>query len=179
VNGTHLDAGLLLVRLSAGLILAPHGLQKLFGWFNGPGLVRTEAYFAGLGLRPARVHAVFGGLCEFGGGLLLVLGLCTPLGSAVVIGTMLVAILTVAGKRGWFANTGGVEFPLALCLAAWAAAFTGPGRYSLDHLIGWDLAGLGWGAAALGLAVLAALGTLLTRRAPAPAATSEHAGSTS
>jgi putative oxidoreductase len=173
-----MDTGLLLIRLSAGLIIAPHGLQKLFGWFNGPGLNRTETYFANLGLRPPRVHALLGGLCESGGGLLLVLGLFTPLGSAIVIGTMLVAIVTVAGKRGWFANTGGVEFPLALCLAAWATAFTGPGRYSLDHLIGWDLTGLGWGAAALGLAVLATLGTLLTRYAPAPGSASEQPGST-
>lgn len=177
MSGTHLDVGLLLLRLSSGLIIAPHGLQKLFGWFNGPGLDRTEEYFAGLGLRPPRAHAVMGGLSEFGGGLLLVLGLFTPLGSAVVVGTMLVAIITVAGERGWFANTGGVEFPLALCLGAWAAAFTGPGRYSLDHLIGWDLDGVAWGLAALGLAVVAALGTLATRRTPVP--TSERTGSTS
>lgn len=179
MSGSHLDAGLLLVRLSAGFILAPHGLQKLFGWFGGPGLDRTEAYFAGLGLRPPRVHAVLGGLCEFGGGALLVLGLFTPLGSAIVVGTMLVAVLTVAGKRGWFANTGGVEFPLALCLAAWASSFTGPGRYSLDHLLGLHLAGLGWGLAALGVAVLAALGTLATRRTPTQATTADQAGSTS
>jgi putative oxidoreductase len=179
MTGSHLDAGLLLVRLSAGLILAPHGLQKLFGWFDGPGLDRTAEYFARVGLRPPRVHALLGGLCELGGGALLVLGLLTPLGSAVVIGTMLVAIVTVAGKRGWFANTGGVEFPLALCLSAWAASFTGPGRYSLDHLLGLDLAGLGWGLAALGLAALAALATLATRRTPASATTAEQPGSTS
>ncbi|MEU9349153.1 DoxX family protein [Streptomyces sp. NPDC048278] len=171
-----LDVGLLVLRLSCGVILAPHGLQKLFGWFDGPGLDRTEAYFAGLGLRPPRAHAVLGGLCEFGGGLLLVLGLCTPLGSAVVIGTLMVAVGTVAGKRGWFANTGGAEFPLTLCLAAWASAFTGPGRYSLDHLIGLDLAGIAAGLAALGLAAAAALVTLATRRPPA--ATDEQTRST-
>ncbi|MFI8793721.1 DoxX family protein [Streptomyces sp. NPDC055105] len=174
MSGAHLDVGLLVLRLSCGFILAPHGLQKLFGWFDGPGLDGTEAYFARLGLRPPRAHAVMGGLCEFGGGLLLVLGLFTPLGSAVVIGTMLVAVVTVAGKRGWFANTGGVEFPLALCLAAWASAFTGPGRYSLDHLIGWSSGSIGQGLAALGLAVAAALGTLATA-----ATTTDPSGSTS
>ncbi len=175
MNGAHLDIGLLVLRLSAGLTLAPHGLQKLFGWFGGHGLNATGAYFAGLGLRPGRLHAFLAGLCEFGGGMLLVFGLLTPLGSAVVVGTMLVAILAVAGKRGMFAK-GGAEFPLMLCLAAWAVAFTGPGRYSLDHVLGWNIEGTLWGLAALGLAVVAALGTLATRRrTPVP----DHSGSNS
>jgi putative oxidoreductase len=175
-----MDIGLLLVRLAVGLILAPHGLQKLFGWFDGPGLRATEEYFRSLGLRPARMHAVLGGLCEFGGGLLMILGLFSPLGSAVVAGTMLVAISTVAIRRGFFANKGGIEFPLCLCLSALALAFTGPGRYSLDNPVGLHASGTEWGLAAGALAVLAALATLATRWLPefghelSPSAASER-----
>jgi putative oxidoreductase len=161
-----MDIGLLLIRLSIGLVLAPHGLQKLFGWFDGPGLRATEGYFRGLGLRPAKAHAVLAGLCEFGGGMLVALGVLTPLGSAITGGTMLVAIGTVAIHRGFFANKGGVEFPLCLCLGAFAVAFTGPGQYSLDRVLSVQTSGVAWGVGALALAVFAAVGAAMTRWIP-------------
>jgi len=161
-----MDIGLLLIRLGVGLVLAPHGLQKLFGWFDGPGLRATEDYFRGLGLRPAKAHAVLAGLCEFGGGMLVALGLLTPFGSAIMGGTMIVAIGTVAIRRGFFANKGGVEFPLCLCLGASALAFTGPGRYSLDQALGVHAKGVAWGVGAVALAVFAAVGAATTRWMP-------------
>ena len=158
-----LDVGLLLVRLGVGAVLAPHGLQKLLGWFGGHGLAGTADYLHGHGFRPARLHAMAAGLSEFGGGVLVALGFCTPIGAAVMAGTMIVAMASVAGKRGFFANAGGIEFPLALCLGALAMAFTGPGNISVDALVGMEYHGLGWGLGAVALALVAAGATLATR----------------
>ncbi len=57
-------------------------------------------------------------------------------------------------EKGFFAQAGGYEYPFALAVASVATAFAGAGRYSLDHVFGWSLAGEEWGVAA----VVAALG---------------------
>src|SRR5512132_1103342 len=83
-----------LVRIATGLLLVPHGTQKLFGWFGGYGIAGTEQFFATkLGLPPW--VAVLAGLVEFGGGLLLALGLVTRVAAALVVGLMTVAIIQV------------------------------------------------------------------------------------
>ena len=75
-----MEIGLLLLRLTAGLTLAAHGAQKLFGWFGGPGLDATGQFFETLGFLPGRRQALMAGLAETGGGLLLAFGLFTPIG---------------------------------------------------------------------------------------------------
>ena len=72
-----MEAGLLLVRVVLGGIMAAHGAQKLFGWFGGHGLAGTGSWLESVGLRPARAYAAVNGLAELGGGALLVLGLLT------------------------------------------------------------------------------------------------------
>jgi hypothetical protein len=61
-----MEIGLLLLRLTAGLTLAAHGAQKLFGWFGGPGLDATGQYFETLGFLPGRRHALMAGLAARG-----------------------------------------------------------------------------------------------------------------
>lgn len=95
-----MEAGLLLIRVMLGGIMAAHGAQKLFGWFGGHGIPGTAGWLESMGLRPARLYAAVNGLAEFGGGALLVLGLLTPLGAAAVAGVMFVAITTVHWKNG-------------------------------------------------------------------------------
>lgn len=159
-----MEVGLLLLRLAVGSIIAAHGAQKLFGWFGGPGLAGTSGWLESLGFRPGRLHATVTGLAEFGGGLLLMLGLLTPLGAAAALGVMLVAIVTVHWEKGFFNMEGGFEFNLMLAVAALTLAFTGAGKYSLDGALGWDLAGTSWGLAVAGLGVLSGLSVLTTRR---------------
>src|SRR5271154_7181693 len=103
-----MEIGLLLLRLTAGLTLAAHGAQKLFGWFGGPGLEATGQLFETLGFMPGRRQALMAGLAETGGGLLLALGLFTPVGAAVICSVMLVA-LTVHIKQGFFAQNGSIK----------------------------------------------------------------------
>src|SRR5712692_8643813 len=160
-----MDIGLLLLRLTAGLTLAAHGTQKLFGWFGGPGLDATGQFFALLGFPPGRRHALMAGVAETGGGLLLALGLITPVAAALVLSVMLVAALTVHIKKGFFAQNGGYEYTLVLGVAALTVAFTGPGSLSLDALLGHRLSGAFWGVAALFVGVLGAVISLMQRRA--------------
>ncbi|MFD1381694.1 DoxX family protein [Fodinicurvata halophila] len=59
-----------LVRITTGLLLMPHGAQKLFGWFGGYGLSGTRSSFGDtLGMEPGVLFALLAGLVEFFGGL--------------------------------------------------------------------------------------------------------------
>jgi putative oxidoreductase len=124
--------GLLILRLGIGLIIAAHGAQKLFGIWGGPGMTKWAQSVQRLRIRPAQPWAWVAALSEFGGGLLLALGLLSPLGSLAMIGAMLVAIATIHLPKGFWASKGGYEYNLSLIAGAATLAFTGPGPYSLD-----------------------------------------------
>ncbi|MFG2262362.1 DoxX family protein [Streptomyces sp. NPDC048720] len=156
---TAADAGLLLIRLAFGLLMAAHGAQKLFGLFGGPGLTATGKGFAGLGYRPGRLYAVIGGLSEFLGGLGLALGLLTPLAAAALIGVMINAMATVTGAHGLWEADGGVEYSVCIAVVALAVAAIGPGRLAADRFFVWG--GGGWKAAAFALG-LGGLGAAIT-----------------
>jgi putative oxidoreductase len=167
VDLASLSAGLLIVRLVLGLGIAAHGAQKLFGWFGGYGLAGTGGFFEGLGFRPGKAYAAADGLGEFGGGLLVALGLLGPVGPALMISVMLVAILVVHRRNGFFVASNGIEHPLLYGAGALALAFTGFGQYSLDAALG--LVRLGSPAVAAGAVIVGVLGglTAIALRRPA------------
>ena len=131
-----MDAGLLMGRVVLGTLMAAHGAQKLFGWFGGYGIAGTGAFFEQLGFRPGRQFAAAAGASELAGGLLLALGLFGPIGPALVLSVMIVAIVTVHARNGLLSSSNGIELPLLYATGAIALAFTGFGRYSLDALFG-------------------------------------------
>src|ERR1700730_6280269 len=112
-----MDIGLLLLRSSVGLTLAAHGTQKLFGWFGGYGLDGTGKALEMLGFFPGRRQALMAGLAEFGGGLLLTLGLVTPFAASVVFAVMLVAGVSAHAQKGFFLTAGGYEYTLILAVS--------------------------------------------------------------
>src|SRR5437899_3635421 len=93
---------LLIARLLLGGALFAHGAQKLFGWFGGYGIKGTGGWMESMGFRPGPVFAAAAGLGEAGGGLLTVLGLGGPIGPALIIMVMLVAIFTVHLPNGFW-----------------------------------------------------------------------------
>jgi putative oxidoreductase len=130
------DVALLILRLVVGLLMAGHGAQKLFGWFGGGGLAATAGWLRQARLRPAAFWALMAGLSEFGGGLLFTLGLLSPLGELGIIAAMIMAIVKGHWGKGIWATKGGIELPLTYLIVALALAFTGPGAFSFDALLG-------------------------------------------
>jgi putative oxidoreductase len=130
--------GWLIVRLAAGLILMPHGAQKLFGLFGGGGLDGTAQYFeTNLGLTPGLLFAGLAGATEFLGGLFLALGFLTRLSALAVVVLMAYAAFAVHLGNGYFWTAGGLEYPLLWGLVALGFVIRGGGAYSVDQAIGW------------------------------------------
>lgn len=140
-----MDFGLLVLRLVIGGLFIGHGTQKLFGWFGGYGVEGTGGFMESLGYRPGKPYAVLGGAAEAGGGLLLFLGLLTPLAAAAIIAMMLNAIFAVHVENGAWAQNNGYEYPLVLAVAAGAIALGDGGSAAFDHIFGLNLGGFfGW-----------------------------------
>ena len=158
--------GLLILRLVVGLTLAAHGAQKLFGWFGGYGLKGTAGFLEQLGFIPGWRHAVMAGLAETVGGLLLALGLATPLAAVLIVSVMLVAIGSVHLKNGFFNHMQGYEYNLILAVVALSIVAIGPGALSLDAALGIQDWGVIWAVAALAVGVVGAAVRLAGRRIP-------------
>ena len=168
---TSASVAFLILRLVGGLTLAAHGSQKLFGWFGGPGPTKLAQGFQAQGLKPAWLWVSLVILGEMGGGLLLALGLLTPLGAAGGFGAMFMAIFKSHWKNGFWNSKRGLEFPLALLAIAIAIGLAGPGAYSLDAFLGLKLAEpLSFGVLALAAVIVDVIGLLLSR----PAAVSSN-----
>ena len=164
---TTLSIGLLLARIVIGLLMAAHGVQKLFGWFGGYGLKVTGEFMVQLGFERGRAFATAASVGEIVSGLLVVLGFLGPVGPALMLAIMIVAAVTVHWEHGLFASNNGIELPLLYGTAGVGLAMTGFGRYSLDGWLGiaghWPLA-LTWIALALG--IVGGIGNLALRRRP-------------
>jgi Predicted membrane protein len=164
-----LSFGLLIVRIVVGLLMIGHGSQKLFGWFGGPGLKGVTGMLQSMGFKPAGFWAVIGALGEFGGGILLVLGLLTPLGAVAIFASMLMAVLKFHWKAGLWAQGGGYEYPLTLGIVALAGGIIGAGNYSLDALIGFSLPAVYYWVLVVLAVIVDVIGILTSHTVAAPA----------
>ena len=166
------DSTLLVLRLVVGLIFAAHGAQKAFGWWNGPGIEGWQKIVAGMRFQPAPLWTVVSVGAELIGGLLVAIGLFTPVAATALIGQSVVIILKAHLPKGFWNKNGGIEFPLALAAGVLAILGIGPGAYSADGLIGFGLVEpLLWVLLAVGLGGgLAAYGLTRVMPAPQPAA---------
>lgn len=169
------------LRVTVGGLMAGHGLQKLNGSFGGSGMEATATTMAAIGMHPAKHQARAAALSETIGGALTATGLMSPLGPAMITGTMAVAIEKVHARNGVWVTKGGFEYNLVLIAASLAVAANGPGVFSIDALLGRRRSGTRWAllAAAAGLGAAAGALQLAGRMAPpeeagmdaAPAAT--------
>lgn len=126
------DVALLILRLTLGLTLTAHGLNKFFG---GGRIAGTAAWFESIGMKPGKFHAVAAASVEIAAGLGLAAGLLTPIPAAGFVALMLVAVWTVHRPNGFFVIKEGWEYNLVLAVGAVVVAMLGAGRFSLDRLI--------------------------------------------
>jgi putative oxidoreductase len=162
-----MNIGRLLVRLAIGGTFFVHGTQKLFGWFGGYGPDGTGEFFESLGLRPGRRNALVAGSTEAGSGVLVALGLATPLAAAGLSSVMITALRTAVWKDGIKPATG--EHEVLLAAAALALTETGPGAPSLDVALGLERRGSAWAAAALGAGAIGSAIAVSRGRSEPPA----------
>jgi putative oxidoreductase len=140
--------GLLVVRVAVGVVFLAHGYNHVRG---GGKIAGTARWFESLGMRPGWVHAWTASLTELGSGVLLCLGLVTPLAAGALIGVMVVAWVTNHRSNGFFIFRPGegYEYVMVLTACGILLSCTGAGQYSLDHALGllepptWPVTGLG------------------------------------
>ncbi|MFD0689824.1 DoxX family protein [Actinomadura fibrosa] len=150
---TALDIASLVLRASVGGTLIAHGWNHAF---SGGRIEGTAGWFASMGLRPGRLHALMATGTELGAGVLLLLGLLTPLAAAGAVGTMGVAFVIAHLRNGFFIFRPGqgYEYVLMIIMVACGIGALGGGAASLDRAAGIDGDLAGW----TGLAVTALAG---------------------
>nr|WP_253862903.1 DoxX family membrane protein [Prauserella halophila] len=130
-----LDVGLLVLRLGLAMVMGAHGLQKLFGLFDGPGIGGFADALTGMGYTgQTTLLAWITALAETGGALLLAAGLFTPLGAAAVLGVTINMVVTKFQLGSGYFET---ELELLIGLAALTLLFTGAGRLAVDKNTPW------------------------------------------
>ncbi|AOP35038.1 hypothetical protein A0128_15010 [Leptospira tipperaryensis] len=136
---TDSDLGSLILRVVAGVVLFPHGAQKILGWFGGYGFTGTMGYLVGIGIPTPIAFLVIIG--EFFGALGLIFGFLTRL-SALGIGIVMLGAVYVHIPNGFFVNWAGnqqgegYEFHLLVIGISLVLFIKGAGKASIDSLIG-------------------------------------------
>jgi putative oxidoreductase len=168
------DVASLVLRAAIGGTMIAHGVK------HGRTLEGTAGWFGSIGFKQPKLQAAASAAVEVGAGSALLAGAATPLAASAVVGTLAVAARSVHLQNGFFITGEGYEYVLNLSTAAVALAAIGPGKFSVDRLLGLDgkltpaqraalAAGVGLAAAAAQLAVF------WERPKPKPAAPEEPA----
>lgn len=134
------DLKMFVIRVTLGLVVLPHGLQKLFGWFGGSGPEETIKMFGqGWGIPAAVTVLVI--LGESLGALALVLGFLGRFMAASIAIIMVGAVALVHGRWGFFMNWygqprgEGFEYHLLAFGMVAAILIGGSGRWSVDRML--------------------------------------------
>ncbi|MEW6594301.1 MAG: DoxX family protein [Thermodesulfobacteriota bacterium] len=136
---TDTSAAQLLIRVALGVVIWPHGAQKVLGWYGGPGLARTMEIFAGLGFAPPAIVALL--VIEFFGAALLILGFMTRVWALGLGVTIAVCMFLNHVPHGFFMNWSGTqagegyEYHLLVLGMAAALVVRGGGLFSVDRLL--------------------------------------------
>jgi putative oxidoreductase len=130
----------LVLRLVLGVVMFPHGAQKVFGWFGGFGFTASMGMFTEKMHIPALL-AVLVILAESAGSLGLITGLLTRVAALGILCDMIGAVALVHWRNGFFMNWSGkqagegFEYHLLMIGMALALVLAGGGKFSLDRMI--------------------------------------------
>ena len=137
---TENDYGMLVVRLALGIVMFPHGAQKVFGWFGGHGFAGTMNFFTeSMGL--PYILALLVVLAEFLGSLGLIVGALTRIAALGIGSVMIGAIFMVHLPNGFFMNWSGnqagegFEYHILAIGMALALMLRGAGALSIDRFL--------------------------------------------
>jgi len=139
--GTYPSWSRAVVRVALAIVFIAHGGQKVFGWFGGPGLKATIQTFQQY-MKVPPAATVTAALIEFFGGLAMLVGVLARPAAIGIIAVMLVAIVKVHARNGFFINFSGTpgkghgfEFNLVLIAMALSIVIGGAGAFSIDVLL--------------------------------------------
>lgn len=134
---TESNWGALIARLTLGIVLFPHGAQKMLGLFGGYGFAGTmDAFTNQMNLPWIVAFAVI--MIEFFGSIFLILGFASRLWSLAIAGLFVGIIFTAHLEHGffmnWFGNQAGEGYEYALLIIGIAITvlINGSGKYALD-----------------------------------------------
>jgi putative oxidoreductase len=136
---TERDFSAFVARVALGVVMLPHGLQKLLGWFGGYGFAGTMQFFTSQGVPSFLAALVI--IAESFGALGLIVGLLTRIAAFGIVCIMLVAIFTVHAQFGFFMNwTGkqpgeGFEYHILALALALVCLMRGGGLWSVDRAL--------------------------------------------
>jgi putative oxidoreductase len=130
----------LIARLTVGLVMLPHGAQKVLGWFGGYGFGATMNFFTGQLHIPA-LFAFLAIAAEFAGSIALITGFFSRVAAFGIVVIMVVAAFMVHTANGFFMNWAGnqkgegFEYHLLAIGLALVVIISGAGKWSLDRLL--------------------------------------------
>jgi putative oxidoreductase len=139
-NRASFDCILLLLRLALGIVMFPHGAQKLLGWYGGFGFQGTMHFFTEVMHIPAFL-ALLAILAEFIGSLCVITGALTRLAALAITTNMLVAVFTIHLHNGFFMNWSGhqkgegIEYFIYAIAVGLVLITAGAGKFSIDAVI--------------------------------------------
>lgn len=134
------DVSATIARVTLGIVIFPHGAQKVLGWFGGGGFSGTIDYFGATWGIPAFL-TVLVILAEFFGSLALIVGLLSRAAAAGIALVMIGAVFTVHLENGFFVNwTGmqageGIEYHILAVGLAIVIMLKGSGAFSVDRML--------------------------------------------
>ena len=155
LSSTEFSTTLLVFRVIFGFVFALHGIGKIRG-----GIAGTAGWFDSIGMKPGKLHARAAAGAEIGTGVLIAVGLLTPLAAAGIVAVMLVAGWTVHRKNGFMIVSEGWEYTFMVAITAVFIAGLGPGRFSVDEALGLADIWNGWVGLAIALVGGVAAGVL-------------------
>ncbi|TJY35971.1 DoxX family protein [Pontimicrobium aquaticum] len=137
---THPNIGFSIARLTLGLVIFPHGAQKLLGLFGGYGYTATmESFTTQMSLPSIIAFSII--MIEFFGSISLILGFFSRFWALSLTGMFMGIIYTTQLEHGffmnWFGNQAGEGYEYSLLIIGLAITIlvNGSGKWSIDNLI--------------------------------------------